>query len=178
MHFSDSNSIIIDVLFIEVINSQGKNYIVGVVYRPPDQHLNTFVHEFNSLAEKISRGNKRCFIIGDHDFNINFMNYQCHNKTGEFVDSIFCNMLYPRITRPTRITAHSITLIDNILSNNFDCHIKNGHFFSDVSDHLPIFSIIFENHNNHIKNDTITFRDKNSKNIGKFKENLLRVNWT
>jgi hypothetical protein len=49
------------------------------------------------------------------DFNINFMNYQCHNKTGEFVDSIFSNMLYPRITRPTRITAHTATLIDNIL---------------------------------------------------------------
>lgn len=173
LHFSDSNSI--DALFIEVINSQGKNAIVGVVYRPPDQNLNTFVHEFNSLAEKISRENKSCFILGD--FNINFMNYQRHNKTGEFVDSIFSNMLYPRITRPTRITSHTATLIDNILSNHFDCHIKNGLFFSDISDHLPIFSIIFEN-NNLTKNDIITFRDINSRNIQKFKENLLSVNWT
>jgi hypothetical protein len=61
LHFSDSNSI--DALFIEVINSQGKNSIVGVAYRPPDQNLNTFVHDFNSLAEKISRENKRCFIM-------------------------------------------------------------------------------------------------------------------
>ena len=126
LHFSDSNSI--DALFIELINSQGENYIVGVVKRPPDQNLNIIVHEFNSLAEKISRENKRCFIMGD--FNINFMNYQCHNKTGEYVDSIFSNMLYPHITRPTTITAHSATLIDNILSNHFDCHIVVSFFLT------------------------------------------------
>jgi exonuclease III len=94
----------------------------------PDQNLNIIVHEFNSLAEKISRENKRCFIMGD--FNINFMNYQCHNKTGEYVDSIFSNMLYPHITRPTTITAHSATLIDNILSKHFDCHIVVSFFLT------------------------------------------------
>ncbi len=125
LHFSDSNSI--ETLFIEVIKPRGKNIIIGVIYRPPDQNLDTFVHYFNAIAEKISRENKLCYIMGD--FNINFMNYQCHNKTGEFVDSIFSNMLYPRITRPTRITAHTATLIDNILSNNFECNTKNGLFF-------------------------------------------------
>ena len=44
--------------------------------------------------------------------------------------------------------------------------------------HLPIFSTIFENYNNQIKNVTITFREKKSKNIEKFKENLWSVNWT
>ena len=94
------------------------------------------------------------------------MNYHCHNKTGEFVDNIFSNILYPRITRPTRITAHTATLIDNILSNNLDCRVLNGLFFSDISDHLPVFSITFENSNNETKNETITFRDVSSKNIG------------
>ena len=125
LNFSDSNSI--ETLFIEVIKPRGKNIIIGVIYRPPDQNLDTFVHYFNAIAEKISRENKLCYIMGD--FNINFMNYQCNNKTGEFVDSIFSNMLYPRITRPTRITAHTATLIDNILSNNFECNTKNGLFF-------------------------------------------------
>ena len=85
LHFSDSNST--ESLFIEVIKPQGKNIIVGVVYRPPDQNFNTFVDDFSIIAEKISRKNKLCYIMGD--FNVNFMNYQCHSKTGEFVDNIF-----------------------------------------------------------------------------------------
>jgi uncharacterized protein YozE (UPF0346 family) len=88
-------------LFIEVINPQGKNIIVGVVYRTPDQNFNTFVDDFSIIAEKISRENKLCYIMGD--FNVNFMNYQCHNKTGKFVDNIFSNMLYPRITAHTDV---------------------------------------------------------------------------
>jgi hypothetical protein len=36
LHFSDSNSIDAFIIFIELINSQGENYIVGVVKRPPD----------------------------------------------------------------------------------------------------------------------------------------------
>ena len=174
LHFSDANST--ESLFIEVIKPQGKNIIVGVVYRPPDQNFNTFVDDFSIIAEKISRENKLCYIMGD--FNVNFMNYQCHSKTGEFVDNIFSNMLYPRITRPTRITAHTATLIDNILSNNFDCRVLNGLFFSDISDHLPVFSITFENYNNKTKNETITFRDRSPKNIEKFKESLANISWS
>jgi hypothetical protein len=162
LHFSNLDSI--DALFVEVINSQKKNSIVRVIYRPPNQSdINAFIHEFNTITEKISRENKHCYLMGD--FNINLMNYQKHNKTGEFLDSIFSNMLYPRITRPTRLTAHTASLIDNIFSNHFDCHVRSGLFFTDISDHLPIFSIMFENNAAQTKTktktetNTLTIRD-------------------
>ena len=44
------------------------------------------------------------------DFKINLMNYQLHNVTGEFIDMMYSNTLFPFITRPTRITIHSATL--------------------------------------------------------------------
>ena len=47
--------------------------------------------------------------------------------------------LVPTIIHPTRITNHSATLIDNIFSNI--PHIGSGIFYSDISDHLPIFTI-------------------------------------
>lgn len=50
------------------------------------------------------------------------------------------------INQPTRITSHTATSIDNIFSSCYihdnQDHALNGLFFVDVSDHLPIFSII------------------------------------
>ena len=104
LHFSSLDSI--DALFVEVISFQKKHSIVGVIYRPPNQSdISAFIHEFDSITEKISREHKHCSLIGD--FKINLMNYQHHNKTSEFLDNIFSNMLYPHITCTTRITAYT-----------------------------------------------------------------------
>ena len=35
-----------------------------------------------------------------------------HSLTQEFVDSLFSHMFYPLINRPTRLKAHSATVID------------------------------------------------------------------
>lgn len=50
--------------------------------------------------------------------------------------------LYPLITRPTRITTHSATLIDNIFTNGIDEKITSGIIINDTSDHLPVFAAI------------------------------------
>ena len=49
--------------------------------------------------------------------------------------------MFPLIDRPTRITLHSATLLDNIFTNVFDNKIKSGIFVSDITDHYPIFQI-------------------------------------
>ena len=53
------------------------------------------------------------------DLNINLINYQNHHLTGQFLDGMYSNMFFPLITRPSRITSHTATLIDNIFANNF-----------------------------------------------------------
>lgn len=177
LHFGDQNTESAESLFIEIINPHGKNIIVGVIYRPPGGNPNIFVNDFNELAEKIARENKLNYVMGD--FNINLMNYDCHGTTGEFLDGMFSNLLCPLISRPTRITTHTATLIDNILTNAFDNHIIKGLIFSDISDHLPIFAILFEKQTTYPNAcDIITFRDKCPKNIEKFKERLANLNWS
>ena len=49
----------------------------------------------------------------------------------------------PLITRPTRLTNSTATLIDNIFTNDFiDIEQSmTGLFITDISDHLPIFYI-------------------------------------
>ena len=70
------------------------------------------------------------------------MNYNEHNQTNEFLDSLASNSFIPSILQPTRITSHSNTLIDNIFSNVFDPDIVSGNLTAKISDHLPQFAII------------------------------------
>ena len=73
------------------------------------------------------------------DFNMNLLNYHTHQFTGEFLDIMYSNMCFLLITRPTRITFNTVTLIDNIFANNIDIYSFSDLLFTDISDHLPFF---------------------------------------
>ena len=52
-----------------------------------------------------------------------------------------CNNILPIITKPTRLTDHTATLIDHIYTNcsqNFTAEILTV----DITDHLPIFFLV------------------------------------
>ena len=71
------------------------------------------------------------------------MNYESHAQTAQFVDMMASNVFLLLITRPSRVTATSATLIDNIITNNIG-DINNsvqGLFLTDISDHFPVFHI-------------------------------------
>ena len=72
----------------------------------------------NELLENISKVEKSIFLI--EDLNVNLLNYNEHNQTNEFLDSVAFNSFLPLILQPTRITNHSNKLIDNIFSNVID----------------------------------------------------------
>ena len=48
------------------------------------------------------------------DFNIDLLKVNLDAKTNEFVNDVISQGFLPTITRPTRITPHSATLIDHI----------------------------------------------------------------
>ena len=80
------------------------------------------------------------FLLGD--FNINLLNYNEHNQTNEFLDSLGSNSFIPLILQPDRITSHSNTLIDNIFPNVIDPDMISGNLTATISDHLPQFAIV------------------------------------
>ena len=94
----------------------------------------------NKLLKNISKEQKSIFLL--RDFNVNVFNYNEHNQTNEFLDSLASNSFIPLILQPTRITSHSNTVIDNIFSNVIDPDITSGNLTATISDHLPQFSII------------------------------------
>ena len=63
--------------------------------------------------------------------------------TAQFVDMMSSSGFLPLITRPTKVTATSATLIDNIFTNYLEDigHSIQGLFITYVSDHFPIFHV-------------------------------------
>ena len=96
-------------------------------------------------------------MLHNGSFNLNLMNYQSHNLTCEFLDMMYSNTFFPLITRPTRITSHSATLVDNIFQNSLETNLLSGLLFTDVSDHLPNFVVHYDYSNNNEERNSKLF---------------------
>ena len=110
--------------------------LLGVFYRPPSTDPALFVKKFSEIMSgmRLARYHK---IIICGDFNINMMNIEDGTNL-DFINTMYSHSLLPMISKPTRITAQTATLIDNIfISNSVNC--VAGAILSDISDHLPIF---------------------------------------
>ncbi len=44
--------------------------------------------------------------------------------------------------KPTRVTEHSATLLDNIITNITGYCMKSGVLYNDISDHFPVFNLL------------------------------------
>ena len=96
------------------------------------------------------------------------MNYNDHQPTNDFLDSLASNSFIPYILHPTRITSHSKTLIDNIFSNYISHEIISGNITVTISDHLPQFSFVpnilsnpFTQKSNFYERDWSKFKQEN-----------------
>ena len=127
--------------FIEIVNPRKSNIIVGVIYRHPSMDLADFNCNYsNKLLESIPKEQKSVPLLGD--FNVNLLNYNQHNETNEFLDSLASTSFILLVLHPTRITSHSNTFRDNIFSSAFDPDIISGNLTATIFDHLPQFAII------------------------------------
>ena len=99
-----------------------------------------------------------------------------------FTEYLFTSSFYPLITKPTRITAHTATLIDKIFTNNFDqtSSSVNAIIFSDISDHLPIAHMCnmkLSREEIPMLNKSYKRREINQTNIESFVNSIKNISW-
>ena len=169
----------IESLFIEIkkeVLSKSQDVIVGVLYRPPDTNIDAFNEYLKSILRKANNEKKLLYLLGD--YNINLLNADKHNATHDFTELMYSFSLLPNITKPTRVTKSSATLIDNIFTNNLltTSNVLTGILYSDISDHYPIFHI---DYSSSIKmEESYTKRRIFSQvNLEKFSNALSNHNW-
>ena len=172
----------IESVFIEIegksINSC-KNHIIGVIYRPPNRDVNIFISYLKKIFDKLKSGNQYCHLLGD--YNSNLLCADDHIATSNFVDHMYTHSYVPLITKPSRITAQSATLIDNIFTNAIhDNAIVQGLLYTDISDHLPVFAVFFSKiagNGDKNKDEFIFKRRFHLERVINFQKALQSTNW-
>ena len=168
-----------EALFIEIPKEKiGNkcNMIVGVVYRPPDTDMNSFNELLSDVLMKIKSERKDSYLLGD--YNVNLLNIDKHGPTQDFADLMYSNSLFPCITKPTRVTNKSATLIDNIFCNRLidNPNVLSGILYTDISDHFPVFFIDYKNSVN-IKPKFFKKRIFSQVNMTSFSTSVCEHNW-
>ena len=162
-------------LFIEIDNSNLRNVIIGLIYRPPDTNCELFCDELDLHLHKIGNENKHIFILGD--FNINFSPTSGSNNSIDFMQLMYSYGFSSIINKPTRINPHSSTQIDNIFSNVHNKKTIGGILSSEVSDHLPIFLTCECKLCCHKSSDERLYRKESKRNIDLLKHDLSLEGW-
>ena len=79
------------------------------------------------------------------DHNLDLLKGQAHQPTRQFINKTNDLNLLPTITRPSRITSHSATLIDNIyVSEELHRNFESVILLNDMSDHLPLITMLWQ----------------------------------
>lgn len=85
--------------------------------------------------------------------------------------------LFPTITRPSRITSHSATLIDNIFTNVTENKTISGLLISDIIDHLPVITVYDNNYRTEIEEHKQYRQIRTEETIATLKHELMAQDW-
>ena len=125
----------------------------------------------------MKKENPKIIIIG-LDHNLDLLKSMQHSLTNDFVQSNLDFGLMPTITRPTRITQSTNTLIDNIIvSQNLCGSFVSSILINDISHHLPTACVIPALITSKKGPVTITSRDTRPRNMVAMKKQLSLINW-
>ena len=128
--FSDE----IENIFVDIMLPKTKPILVGVVYRPPDK--SDFIQKFSeAISNSVNFDNQEVYILGD--FNINVLDNSSISKL--YTETCSLHGLKQIIESHTRITEHTSTLIDHILTNSVENISQSGVLEIGLSDHQAIF---------------------------------------
>ena len=122
------------------IKASNRNILIGSVYRPPNTNQKEFLRCWNTYIEQL-KGKHDIMIGSDH--NMDLLKSESNHGTQQFLDLLMDKEICPLITKLTRITKLSATLIDNLfVSRSLYSKSLNGIIINDMSDHLPCIFVL------------------------------------
>ena len=112
------------------------------------------------------------------DHNIDLLKGSCHNPTQQFITDLSNIDLLPTIMRPTQITNHSATLIDNIyVSIQLHRDFESTIIINDLSDHFPVLTMLKQTKLLNKEPLTFTSRCLNDQKLKEVNHRLMRKDW-
>ena len=162
--------------FIELKGSS-YNVIIGSLYRPPNTDIDKFLAEYYDTLKRIGSEKNKEVILG-MDHNLDLLKQTSHKRIQTFVENTLDHALLPVITKPTRISRTSATLIDNvIISDKLQSNYTSNILVSNLSDHLPCYLEIKEFYAGKREATKIKKRKLNNNNLNKIKMDIGSIRW-
>ncbi|XP_028514543.1 uncharacterized protein LOC114574952, partial [Exaiptasia diaphana] len=127
----------IECLTIEISKPNSKSFLVSTWYRP-ESPVSVF-DTFENVIAKVDAEYKEIYLLGDT--NCNFLPGANDPNAKHLRDILELYGLAQLITKPTRITASSRSLIDHCITNCVDKIKHSGVIHLGISDHSLVFMI-------------------------------------
>ena len=171
-----------EFLFVEIdMGKTAKNIILGNVYRSPSYPPGGYIDELTKKLDKLTKHkNKHIMVTGDN--NVDLLSHETYEPAQNLVNIFSQNGFVQVISRPTRITNHTATLIDHIFVNSPHSITKSGVITNPVADHLAPYVTLLTNSNkpNH---RNMSFNQSNARkisdeNLDKFKKAIENTDWS
>ena len=119
------------------LNTPNGIITVGLIHkRSIDISVENFTIALETIISSLDPNNKT-YIMGD--FNINLLDYNNSAPIENFLNQMISRNFFSVITRATRVTPISSTLIDNIFCNRIDNIGETSVITTNISDQFPIF---------------------------------------
>ena len=161
-----------ECITIELELRSHEKCIISSMYRPPNVNIQSFQCCYNSLVCEMNKRHPKAIIIG-LDHNLDFLKSESHSGTSRFIQHNLDFNLIPTITRLTRVTKNSVTLIDNIMVSQSLCgRYDSGILVDDISDHMPSTCVIRSLKGVGKDPIKITLRDTRPRNMDALKRHL------
>ena len=162
----------VEAVWVEI---KGKNFLLGCVYRHPNTDVTSFTEYLETTFTEMNKDKYNIFVMGD--FNIDLLQYDTHNSTNDFLNSMMSHSFFPYVLQVTTITDHTATIIDNIFSNVTDYDTSGGNITIPTSDHFAQFLMIKKCHVSY-KSCNYSVYDFSNFGKEKFVHNYSQIEWS
>ena len=129
--------------FVKIHNCKGFNRtkLIVNVYRSPSRNVEKFTNILDNVIRSLDRHSRKHTIFTG-DFNVDLIKYD-RDLPGQNLIAVFEKYGFVQlVSRPTRVTDHSATLIDHVytndVTNTVSCHVIT----LDISDHLATLTTL------------------------------------
>ena len=169
-------SIYLEHIVVE-LKTDKDNILLVSGYRPPNANYKVFIKEYIALLKKLNKLKQHKIILGI-DHNRDLLKAHLHKQTNQFLEKNLELDLVPSISKPTRITRKTATLIDNVLiSQSLQAQMRPYLIVEDISDHLPILIVLRDLNKSVRGSNLIKSRNLNTNNIEKMGNDIRRHDW-
>ena len=175
------NDLLVETMYLEhcivELKTDKRNILLVSAYRPPNTSPKMFLTEYKRLLDKLKKQKDHEIILG-LDHNLDLLKSHLNQPTSEFIELNLDKELIPSITKPTRMTTKSASLIDNImisrsLQRNYDSFV----IIEDISDHFACL-LVLKGQNKSTKGPKyIKTRNLDDKKVTDIVTSILQKDW-